>query len=202
MEGHAGCSHHAAGQMGDMANMGHMGHMAMGHEGHTMPDMPDMSDMCNMNMIFNWQVKNVCVVFEWWHIHTALGLLLSCAAVFAIAAGYEYLRVYASSLDQRYKLANAKKQAAGNAARIDSSEPSESEGLLHGFTKDGPSLSKQQAIMRSVMYAFLMAISFWLMLVFMTYNGYLMIATILGAGFGHYFFGQGRLNANRSISCH
>lgn len=52
------------------------------------------------------------------------------------------------------------------------------------------------------MYAILVAISFWLMLVFMTYNGYLMIATVLGAGFGHFIFSQGRLTANKAIQCH
>lgn len=52
------------------------------------------------------------------------------------------------------------------------------------------------------MYAVLVAISFWLMLVFMTYNGYLMIATVLGAGFGHFIFGNGRLSAGKSIQCH
>lgn len=40
------------------------------------------------------------------------------------------------------------------------------------------------------------------MLVFMTYNGYLMIATITGAGLGHFVFGHGRLKASRDIQCH
>lgn len=56
--------------------------------------------------------------------------------------------------------------------------------------------------MRSTIYAILVAISFWLMLVFMTYNGFLMIAVVLGAGFGHFIFGRGKLAANRSIQCH
>lgn len=53
-----------------------------------------------------------------------------------------------------------------------------------------------------MVYAILVAISFWLMLVFMTYNGYLMIATVLGAGFGHLVFGNGKLKASRDIQCH
>lgn len=60
-------------------------------------------------MLFNWQVKDVCVVFEWWHIHTAIDLLLSCTAVFCIAAGYEYLRVWSSSLDDQWVQAEKKK---------------------------------------------------------------------------------------------
>jgi copper transporter 1 len=63
-------------------------------------------------------------------------------------------------------------------------------------------LSKQREFVRSSIYASLVAISFWLMLVFMTYNGYLMIATVLGAGFGHFIFGNGRLTGDKSIQCH
>jgi copper transporter 1 len=60
-------------------------------------------------MLFNWQVKDVCVVFEWWHIHTAIELLVSCIAIFCIAAGYEYLRVWSSSLDDQWSQAEKKK---------------------------------------------------------------------------------------------
>lgn len=63
-------------------------------------------------------------------------------------------------------------------------------------------LSNKKELIRSSIYAFLVGLSFWLMLVFMTYNGYLMIATVLGAGFGHFIFGNGRLLADKSIQCH
>ncbi|KAI9251830.1 hypothetical protein BDA99DRAFT_521294 [Phascolomyces articulosus] len=115
-------------------------------------------------MLFNWQVQDVCVVFEWWHIHTGIGLFLSCVAVFAIAACYELLRAKANDMDQTW-------------------------------------ITKNQGVLRSSVYAILVAISFWLMLVFMTYNGYLMIAVVLGAGVGHYYT-HGRLAASRSIQCH
>ncbi|KAI8138758.1 Ctr copper transporter [Fennellomyces sp. T-0311] len=141
-------------------------------------------------MLFNWQVKDVCVVFEWWHIHTATGLFLSCLVIFGIAAGYEYLRAKSSALDQAWHI-----------KKYDGSDD-EGDGLLSRATVTPPKLTKRQELMRSVLYAILVAISFWLMLVFMTYNGYLMIAVVLGAGFGHYVFGQGHLTASRSIQCH
>ncbi|CAO3628524.1 unnamed protein product [Mucor fragilis] len=97
---------------------GHEGHMMPGnhdmssmpgHEGHTMPghDMPEAS--CSMNMLFNWQINNVCVVFESWHIHNAVEMLISCIAVFCIAAGYEYLRVWSMSLQDQWSQADKKK---------------------------------------------------------------------------------------------
>ncbi|KAG0174942.1 hypothetical protein DFQ28_003634 [Apophysomyces sp. BC1034] len=108
-------------------------------------------------------------------------MLVSCLAVFAIAAGYEYLRSWSSALDQQWWTIESRK-------RTDAQEPVR--------------LARRQEIIRSTIYAILLAISFWLMLVFMSYNGYLMAATIIGAGVGHYMFGQGRLSASRSIQCH
>lgn len=63
-------------------------------------------------------------------------------------------------------------------------------------------LSRRQHTVLSILYAFHVAISFWLMLVFMTYNGFLMLTVILGAGVGYYLFGNGYLSANRSVQCH
>ncbi|KAI8343903.1 Ctr copper transporter family-domain-containing protein [Chlamydoabsidia padenii] len=163
---------------------GSMPPMQHGHEGH------DMSQ-CSMNMIFNWQIKDVCVVFESWHIETGLGMVLSCVGIFVIAAGYEYLRVWTANLDREVALADVKRQVDGTDNDI----------LLSQSLEQSNSYRRQQ-MLRSTMYATLMAISFWLMLVFMTYNGYLMIALILGAGVGHYMFGQGKLAASRNISCH
>lgn len=62
-------------------------------------------------------------------------------------------------------------------------------------------ISQQQKATRSIIYAVLVGISFWLMLVFMTYNGFLMISVVIGAGLGHYAFG-GSLPTDRGIQCH
>ncbi|KAI9027621.1 Ctr copper transporter [Phycomyces nitens] len=148
-------------------------------------------------MLFNWQIENVCVVFRSWHISTSWGLFGSCLVIFAIAAGYEYLRAWSTTLDQQWADAEWKKQADG---RVDVGHH---ESDLESSEADIPlRVGGRQEIIRSSVYALLVAISFWLMLVFMTYNGYLMIAVVLGAGVGHYVFGKGYLSASRSIQCH
>ncbi|OAD72230.1 hypothetical protein PHYBLDRAFT_182011 [Phycomyces blakesleeanus NRRL 1555(-)] len=163
-------------------------------------------ETCPECMLFNWQVENVCVVFRSWHTSTPLGLFGSCLIIFAIAAGYEYLRSWSSTLDQQWADAEWKKQAGGRMEvghHESDLESSESEVPLRvGGIRESVRLSKRQEIIRSSVYATLVAISFWLMLVFMTYNGYLMISVVLGAGVGHYVFGRGHLSASRSIQCH
>lgn len=52
---------------------------------------------------------------------------------------------------------------------------------------------------RGVLYGIQVFYSFFLMLVFMTYNGWYMIAVAVGAGLGNYFWGG---SSERSLSCH
>jgi len=44
-------------------------------------------------------------------------------------------------------------------------------------------------ILRAVLYGAQVFVSFFLMLVFMTYNAYLILAVVLGASIGHFVFG-------------
>ncbi|KAI9483524.1 MAG: Ctr copper transporter family-domain-containing protein [Benjaminiella poitrasii] len=191
---------------------GHEGHMMMGHsmpEHHT-PD-HDMPAMCSMNMLFNWQIKDVCIVFEWWHIHNELDLFISCMIIFVIAAGYEYLRVWSASLDEQWAQADKKKLTDQRSPLVERHNEEDYETVNPGtidtnyFSRKGLFVVRRSIshrIVKSIIYATLVAISFWLMLVFMTYNGFLMIATVLGAGCGHLIFGHGKLKASRDIQCH
>ncbi|KAL0138393.1 Ctr copper transporter family-domain-containing protein [Mucor lusitanicus] len=197
MEGHEG---HMMPGNHDMSSMS-------GHEGHTMPghDMPEAS--CSMNMLFNWQINDVCVVFESWHIHNAVEMLISCIVVFCIAAGYEYLRVWSIPMvsSRQKKLSDQQTLVGGHTEDgYESANITTAADSASFLRKDMVLVrrSSKHHVLRSMIYAVLVAISFWLMLVFMTYNGYLMIATVLGAGFGHLVFGNGKLKASRDIQCH
>ncbi|KAG2196994.1 hypothetical protein INT47_006941 [Mucor saturninus] len=164
------------------------------HSGHDGMDMPAAS--CKMNMLFNWQIENTCVVFRWWHIHGPISLIMSCIAIFLIAAGYEWIRAYTVTIENRWEEADML-----TSQIVGEEEEQEQERVVHAYQAHHR-LSKKRELVRSSMYAALVAISFWLMLVFMTYNGYLMIATVVGAGFGHFIFGKGRLSGGKSIQCH
>ncbi|CAM0135268.1 copper transpport protein [Umbelopsis sp. WA50703] len=160
----------------------------------------DGMNMCKMNMLFNWDVENVCIVFEWWRIETPFGLLLSSFVIAGIAAGYEFLRASSRAYDNQIIAADKKKDTSRRMDLED--EQRENESLLSNtFVRQNTNMSQQQRVTRSVFYAILVAISFWLMLVFMTYNGFLMLSVVIGAGVGHYAFG-GNLSSDRGIQCH
>ncbi|KAI8881465.1 Ctr copper transporter [Backusella circina FSU 941] len=166
----------------------HSGHNMPDHSGHNMPG------MCKTNMIFNWQIEDTCVVFEWWHIKGPFTFIISCVGVALIAAFYEWLRAYSNCIEYKWKEA----AFLAAAARDEQEEQHEERTALFYHHQ----LSRKREGIKSIYYAILVAISFWLMLVFMTYNGYLMMAVVLGAGLGHFFFGNGWLSASRSIQCH
>ncbi|OAD66682.1 hypothetical protein PHYBLDRAFT_119009 [Phycomyces blakesleeanus NRRL 1555(-)] len=139
-------------------------------------------------MLFNWNIQDVCIVFEWWHIHSVTQFILSSLALVAIAILYEFLRAQANSLDHKW-----------------STKPSFQSDSLDHINETVPLISSKtqgnRSLIRSSLYAVLVALSFWIMLVFMTYNGYLMLAIVVGAGIGHYLFAN-RLSTDRSIQCH
>ncbi|CAI4481420.1 AVB_G0025500.mRNA.1.CDS.1 [Saccharomyces cerevisiae] len=127
---------------------------------HSGMHMGDGDDTCSMNMLFSWSYKNTCVVFEWWHIKTLPGLIFSCLAIFGLAYLYEYLKycVHKRKLSQRVLLPN------------------------RSLTK----INQADKVSNSILYGLQVGFSFMLMLVFMTYNGWLMLAVVCGAIWGNY----------------
>ncbi|RFU32023.1 hypothetical protein B7463_g4296, partial [Scytalidium lignicola] len=148
-----------------------MDHGDMGHG--------DMSvDRCNMNMLFTWDTNNLCIIFRWWHIRTTPGLFLSLLAIVALTAGYEALR----QGSRRYESWVAKKQE--EVPRRNQVE-----------------VSKRAHIIKAVLYAIQNFYAFMLMLLFMTYNGWVMIAVGVGAFVGYLLFGT-NTSATKDGACH
>ncbi|KAJ5032486.1 uncharacterized protein L3040_009090 [Drepanopeziza brunnea f. sp. 'multigermtubi'] len=158
----------------DHAAMGHgdMGHGGMGHGGM------DMGDMCNMNMLFTWDTTNLCLVFRWWHIRSTGGLLISLLAVVGLTAFYEAIR----SASRRYENIVARK--TGEAPRRNQVE-----------------VNRQAHVIKALLYALQTFYAFMLMLLFMTYNGWVMAAMAVGSFVGYLVFGN-NTSATKDTACH
>jgi copper transporter 1 len=52
-------------------------------------------------MIFTWDYRNLCIIFNWWHIRSFSSLLISLLAIVALTAGYEAVRAAASAYEAR-----------------------------------------------------------------------------------------------------
>ncbi|KAF9793444.1 copper transporter [Thelephora terrestris] len=149
---------------------------------------------CKMWMLWNTQIIDTCVVFKSWHIHSNAQFVLSCIAIVLLGVFFEWLRVYAKRVDRKILAKEGKVRLA--SSREGSRERGESSPKLLD-------ISRASKVYRSILYAIIVFISFFLMLVFMTYNAYLILATVVGAGIGHYLFSDfGLEGGDKGMACH
>lgn len=123
-------------------------------------------------MLFTWDWENTCVVYKWWHVKTLPGFLGTLIAIVVISMMYEFSRNWIS----RWKSKN------------------------HPVITSSSKTKAQFKIKGSLLYAFQVGYSFMLMLVFMTYNGWYMLAVVIGAALGFYLWGDS--SENRAMLCH
>merc|ERR1712000_62159 len=137
-------------------------------------------NVCSMDMLFTWNTTNFCIVFRQWHIHSTASLVFSLLAVVLLGIGYEALR----TLSRRYDTAASK----------------------HINALPTPGQNQAQAnyhthLVKAVLYTLQSFYVSMLMLVFMTYNGWVMIAVSVGAFFGCLLFGH-TTAATKDNACH
>ncbi|KAI0709546.1 Ctr copper transporter [Cerioporus squamosus] len=159
-----------------------------------MPGMPMPSQpQCSMNMLWNTQIEDTCIVFRSWHISSTAAFVFSCFVVVGLGVLYEYLRVAQRGAQGKGKAAVGRSSSGGSVSGRDSPEiDSEEAGLLTGSLVvkgyKGTQLPLTARITRASLYGAQVFLSFFLMLVFMTYNAYLILATVVGAALGHFIF--------------
>ncbi|KAF2085686.1 ctr copper transporter family protein [Saccharata proteae CBS 121410] len=159
----------------------HMNHGDMNHGDMDMPGHGGSEHMCNMNMLFTWDTTDLCIVFRQWHITSTFSLIWSLLAVAALCAGYEAVR----EVSRRYEasVAVGAKDNVGIPRRPTSSRD-----------------ERKAKLVKASLYAVQVFYSFFIMLLFMTYNGWVMLAVAVGAFAGYLMFGNA--SATKTVACH
>ncbi|KAK0734995.1 putative copper transport protein [Lasiosphaeria miniovina] len=156
-----------------MDHSSHAHHMGMDHHAET-----EAAARCSMNMLFTWNTENLCIVFRQWHVRSTVGLIFSLLAIVAIGVGYEALREGI----RRYEAAANKR--VETAPRQNKDE-----------------VTRQAHVIKAVLYGVQNFYAFMVMLIFMTYNGWVMVSVSVGAGLGYLIFG-GRTPLTKETACH
>ncbi|KAI0305495.1 Ctr copper transporter family-domain-containing protein [Multifurca ochricompacta] len=115
---------------------------------------------------------------------------------------------YSLSLQLYSYLSGTSTSAYINAPSINTS-PSPSHAA-RGGTKDRTPVPFYPRVLRAALYGAQVFVSFFLMLVFMTYNAYLIFAVVLGASIGHFVFDAGMdieavlagRGSDKGMACH
>ncbi|SMR51253.1 unnamed protein product [Zymoseptoria tritici ST99CH_1A5] len=174
---HSGMDHGAHG--------GHGGHGGMDHS----------EPMCSMNMLFTWDTENLCIVFSGWRVTGTLSLIVSLLAIIVMTAGYEAVREASRRYEAKVAARVGQKGSGAPPNREDTD--TERRSLLRS---GNPAKADEGRITKAAFYAVQVFYSFFIMLLFMTYNGWIMLAVGVGAFVGYLMFSGSA--ATKSAACH
>ncbi|CAD6185215.1 unnamed protein product [Caenorhabditis auriculariae] len=171
----------------DHGSHDHGSHAASGHGDHV------------MKMYFHGGYEEV-ILFDCWRIDSLIGLLVSFAAIFVMGATYEgikWFRVFLLSQpgpSRSKNLTEIPLHTSHGTPGVATCTPNRAatEPLViqneSNLSLKKNSLFFPPRLIEAVLYIIQLVLAYWLMLIVMTYNTWLSIAVVLGAGFGHWIF--------------
>ncbi|EPY49609.1 vacuolar copper transporter Ctr6 [Schizosaccharomyces cryophilus OY26] len=121
---------------------------------------------CSMKMTFNTDYNNLCIVFKQWHISSGLQFGISLLVIVFLGYAFEKLRSYNSIEECCF-------QKAYNE---------QTNGLITPAKRSG---KVSRPFRLCTLYAIQLIFSYFLMLVAMTYNAYVIAAIAIGAALGY-----------------
>ncbi|KAM0329427.1 hypothetical protein ACHAQA_004734 [Verticillium albo-atrum] len=166
-------------------------------------DMADMMGGCKISMLWNWNTVDSCFIAESWHI-TSTGMFAgSCIGVILLVLALEALRRAGKEYDRHLIRSHAASSlAAASAVPAQASNDSASGGKNSGdpvahtaplgaggvaiVAPFRPSIL-QQAV-RALLHMLQFAVAYFIMLLAMYYNGYIIICIFIGAYLGSFIF--------------
>ncbi|XKL67338.1 hypothetical protein PGB90_002829 [Kerria lacca] len=152
-------------------------HMNHEHMNHNDPKSGPMHHMMSMSFHFGTEET---VLFSFWKFSTVGGLIGSIIGIFILAVLYEGLKYYREHLFWRsYSLLQYRSVQIPVDKTPHASETKVSQPLM---------FSKSHAY-QSFLHVIQIVISYFLMLIFMTYNVWLGLAVALGSTTGFFLFG-------------
>ncbi|KAF8595802.1 hypothetical protein BDV93DRAFT_456086, partial [Ceratobasidium sp. AG-I] len=122
--------------------------------------------------LWNWQTIDSCFVSEQWHVHSNVGFAFSVIGVFLIVCAIEAARRSARDYDRM--LITQRKIMLDSKLPVDS-------WALHP--------TRKEQLVRGVFYGVQFSAAYMLMLIAMSYNGFVLFAIFLGGTVGYVLFG-------------
>ncbi|KAH9906981.1 Ctr-domain-containing protein [Xylariomycetidae sp. FL2044] len=198
----------AASSTGMSMDMGGMGGMGGG------------SHACKISMLWNWYTIDSCFLASSWHI-TSRGMFAgSCIGVILLTMSLEFLRRSVKEFDRYLVRKHAAAAAASQTVSSASSSTHDGDGGPGSSNKNaaatsssavrgGPSVGGkkmgyrpnvfEQAI-RAFLHMTQFAVAYFIMLLAMYFNGYIIICIFIGAYLGSFIFHWEPLDQGRSAT--
>ncbi|KAL9084708.1 MAG: hypothetical protein Q9165_007956 [Trypethelium subeluteriae] len=188
-----------------------MSSMSDMHDMHNMPDMSGSSSTCEISMLWNWTIRNACFLTHSWHITSAGMFAGSCLGIIALVIALEGVRRLASEYDGFLRRNSAsdtppqhqqqdeedcqrRSDEKGQTTTTSTERRAGSrEKLLGGSAKRveverrfRPGVLEQG--LRALLHTLQVVLAYLIMLLAMSYNGYVLICIFIGAFVGFFLF--------------
>ncbi|CZT51953.1 related to copper transport protein [Rhynchosporium secalis] len=172
-----------------------MDHSAMGHSGAT----------CYMSMLWNWNTIDSCFISESWHIKSTSMFAGSCVGVIVLVMTLELLRRLSKEYD-RHILHQYQRHVASMSTYITAQSP-KSTPPSDSCSPPVPALPTPpfrpnlfQQMVRATLHMFQFAVAYFIMLLAMYFNGYIIISIFIGAWIGAFIFSWESVSFSGGIS--
>jgi copper transporter 1 len=144
-------------------------------------------------MLWNWYTIDACFIASSWHIASKGMFVGSCIGVILLVMSLEFLRRTSKEYD-RYLVRQYQRSLAVSAPAL---SPLSSHGkdkrAVGAFTVPAPNTVFRpnviQQALRALLHMLQFAVAYFIMLLAMYFNGYIIICIIIGAYLGFFVFG-------------
>jgi len=137
-----------------------------------------------MHMTFYFGYENVDVLFSGITINTKAEMIWACLILFIISMLYEGLKVLRQSLLRHSLTRDVTKYSPPSVYSSNAAD-----NIITTRTLKLRKMTSLPHVIQTFLHALQISVSYALMLIFMTYNGYLAISIIIGSSCGYFLFG-------------
>ncbi|CAM1504394.1 Fc.00g019850.m01.CDS01 [Cosmosporella sp. VM-42] len=149
--------------------------------------MEGMGSNCKISMLWNWNTVDSCFISSSWHV-TSKGMFAgSCIGVIFLVLSLEFLRRSVKEWDRYLVKQHLENFEGSSAAAAGDSDRNKSGASACTVVPPFRPNVWQQAI-RALLHMMQFAVAYFVMLLAMYYNGYLIICIFIGAFLGAFIF--------------
>ncbi|KAF2165502.1 hypothetical protein M409DRAFT_36929 [Zasmidium cellare ATCC 36951] len=154
-------------------------------------------DACKISMLWNWYTIDSCFLAESWHIRSSGAFAGSCIGVILLVMVLEALRRASREYEAFLIRKRLTKNPPASPARStsDSDNSNEKTGTALAQPASCPAFVKRQfrptlfeQLVRALLHMLQFAVAYFIMLLAMYFNGYIIICIFIGAFLGAFVF--------------
>ncbi|WRT69879.1 uncharacterized protein IL334_006870 [Kwoniella shivajii] len=154
-------------------------------------DMDMGSHACKISMLWNWNTVDSCFLSASWHVRSKGMFAGTIIGVFILCNAIEFVRRVGREYDRRLIMAAKSQFTSTTLPEAPHNKDSQAPALPYHYR---PSWIQQ--IIRGVAYGSQFSAAFFVMLLGMYYNGYMLFAIFLGQTTGYILFGRDTCTAS------